>query len=508
MWLRLGNKRFKNMREVLLLPSDRTLQLYRTKMPTNGGGFHVSVFESLLKQIESQPGPRSVEDYDVILSWDATGYNRTLRFDKHSGSLLGFDCDPESFCMHNMFSSCVNCFMVTSPQRDIHIKFPVAYYHCAGLNSAKIRRQCGEVMAGLDNIGLRVVALVCDGASEHARYFNLTLEEFAANDDSIKVMKDGMWAISDPPHLVKKFRNNWLTSGEKDRHTRRLDKDGFHIGWTVMEAVHTISTTLPTGDVRPFTLLRKVTWDVVQPSPIQTLRVSLAAIPFSKEVRDFVSSNLDRLVRETGLRHGDIRLTLEYMGIVDEVFQIMNSKYPVTWSPEDDGTGTGTPIGLRDRCDTSKGHNLSFFAKIFGVSVQYMMEISGLPSPNSVPNPDHIILVDRPQRLLKIASYFKEWKTYVDGLPNLTKKERSKLFITHWLFDDLRRTCHGVVGLLKTYITPGCKRCWVLRRLNQDPIESLFGQIRNYSGSNKNMDRTSVDLSMCKIRCMGMESFM
>ena len=35
-------------------------------------------------------------DRDVILSWDATGYQKNMKFDKHSGELRGFAYDPES----------------------------------------------------------------------------------------------------------------------------------------------------------------------------------------------------------------------------------------------------------------------------------------------------------------------------------------------------------------------------------------------------------------------------
>ena len=54
---------------------------------------------------------RKDSDRDVILSWDATGYKKNIKFDKHSGELVGFSYDPESFCMHQMFSNKVNCFL-------------------------------------------------------------------------------------------------------------------------------------------------------------------------------------------------------------------------------------------------------------------------------------------------------------------------------------------------------------------------------------------------------------
>ena len=73
------------------------------------------------------------------------------------------------------------------------------------------------------------------------------------------------------------------------------------------------------------------------------------------------------------------------------------------------------------------------------------------------------------------------------------------MFITHWLYDDLRRTCYSVVELLNHYVK-GTDRVWVLRRFTQDPIESLFGQIRNLNGSNTNLDRIGVDHGFSEIR--------
>ena len=87
----------------------------------------------------------------------------------------------------------------------------------------------------------------------------------------------------------------------------------------------------------------------------------------------------------------------------------------------------------------------------------------------------------------------------VDNLDGFTKTERSKMFITHWLYDDLRRTCYSVVELLNHYVK-GTDRVWVLRRFTQDPIESLFGQIRNLNGSNTNLDRIGVDHGFSEIR--------
>ena len=75
------------------------------------------------------------------------------------------------------------------------------------------------------------------------------------------------------------------------------------------------------------------------------------------------------------------------------------------------------------------------------------------------------------------------------------------MFITHWLYDDLRRTCVGMVGVVRQYV-PRTDRRWVPRRFSQDPIESLFGQIRGLSGSNNSMNTIDVDMGISEIRSL------
>ena len=56
-----------------------------------------------------------------------------------------------------------------------------------------------------------------------------------------------------------------------------------------------------------------------------------------------------------------------------------------------------------------------------------------------------------------------------------------------------------MIEIMNKYVK-NSDRVWVPRRFNQDPVESLFGQLRNNSGSNTNMDRTAVDIGMTQYR--------
>ena len=123
----MGKSNFDKLRDTLILPCDRTLRMYRSKNVPFGSGVNKTILYQVRKQFENL----SKSCYDVILSWDATGYAKNLFFNKDSGELEGFVCDPESFSMHHMFANKVNCFYISSPEEDIIDQIPnsVLSYH-------------------------------------------------------------------------------------------------------------------------------------------------------------------------------------------------------------------------------------------------------------------------------------------------------------------------------------------------------------------------------------------
>lgn len=160
--------------------------------------------------------------------------------------------------------------MVTSPDPRIKIAFPVAYYHCSTLDSADIRRQWYEVVHGLNEVGIKVVSYICDGASEHAKFFDQVLKESAVEDPSITISRDGAYVVSDPPHLIKKFRNNWMSSGQHEKHTKNLiTPEGWHIHWSVITQAYELIKTNDDGHSRPLGIIHGFTFCHAHPSSIQ-----------------------------------------------------------------------------------------------------------------------------------------------------------------------------------------------------------------------------------------------
>ena len=233
------------------------------------------------------------------------------------------------------------------------------------------------------------------------------------------------------------------------------------------------------------------------------MRVPLSVAIFRYETRIFFEKNTKRIAVEAKVREQDVHETILYMEKVDELFTIMNGKQPIMWSNEDDGSGT--PIGLRDKCVTDGKTTLRGFSKKIGVSLGYLKRISGLPDANSRPESGSLLLINRLERLLSIGQWFRDWKQSVQAMTGISQKAESSMFMTPTTYDAIIKTCFGTVGLIKMYI-PNSTRCWVLRRLNQDPLESTFGELRSGSGCHTNMTVKEINSGMSKIRALGLKN--
>ena len=69
------------------------------------------------------------EDRDVLLLWDAMGYNAGIHYDKHTGELQGFAEDFQFGLCVQAFANKVNVLWVASPEQNIRLNFPISHHH-------------------------------------------------------------------------------------------------------------------------------------------------------------------------------------------------------------------------------------------------------------------------------------------------------------------------------------------------------------------------------------------
>ena len=107
-----------------------------------------------------------------------------------------------------------------------------------------------------------------------------------------------------------------------------------------------------------------------------------------------------------------------------------------------------------------------------------------------------VIRFNKPNRWLAIADWFSKWEKWMRGLPDVTRTEQNRMFITHQLHNDLQRTCHSMHDIVQEHVVGNPYRKWIPRRFSQDVLESFFSEIRQSAGGNTDCCRPHVDRSI------------
>ena len=94
----------------------------------------------------------------------------------------------------------------------------------------KLNRIFWQGVSMLHGFEFEVLLVCCDGASENRKFIRINSGyEGSLCKACNYYSRLPMFFLSDPPHLVKKLRNNLFKSGDREdgnRYTRKLTRDG------------------------------------------------------------------------------------------------------------------------------------------------------------------------------------------------------------------------------------------------------------------------------------------
>lgn len=205
---------------MLALPSERTLNDYKHFAPAVIG-FSTSTDRQLLDQLKQQKPSHLVEYISIVI--DEMYIKESLVFNKSNGSLTGFADlgevnnlllaaeqkykDPDSV-QRRPLAKLMFVIMVRGLFNTL--KFPYAQFPASSTKGAQlfpILRQC---IFRLTRLGLTVVSVTCDGASDNRRMFSLHGGEKDLVYKTVNVFcqeKPPIFFVSDPSHLIKTIRN-------------------------------------------------------------------------------------------------------------------------------------------------------------------------------------------------------------------------------------------------------------------------------------------------------------
>ena len=212
------------------LPSSRTLRDY-THHIKSGTGFLPEVTEQLIK--EAKVDSLELHEKHVALCFDEVRIKDNLVYDKHGLQIIGYvDIGNINNELLKFEQSCNNedsntpspplpvakhmlVFMVRG--LFIGLKFPLAQFATQSLTADQLFPLAWEAVQKLEAADFKVIAFVCDGASQNRKFFRM----HSNNSKSETTYKTNnpyageprpIYFFSDAPHLIKTVRNCWANS--------------------------------------------------------------------------------------------------------------------------------------------------------------------------------------------------------------------------------------------------------------------------------------------------------
>lgn len=225
----------------LKLPSGRTLSDYKN-FNHSDSGWHIETIQMMRKQFDSMKPPRHAKLGQLV--FDEVKINEGLVFDQKNWELVGFtdineDEESKTDRSEKLASHVLQFFF-----RSLFFKFdyPCAFFLTTNLTALQLNRLFWLGISMLHIFEFEILVSCCDGASCNRSFVQMNTANENSNSCQNPFSKMPLFFLSDPPHLIKKLRNNLHSSGFKEknrRYTRSLFLHGKYILWDHIYSVYT-----------------------------------------------------------------------------------------------------------------------------------------------------------------------------------------------------------------------------------------------------------------------------
>ncbi len=214
---------------LIKLPSQRTLRDY-THVIKASSGFSDEIDQMIIKEAKFD----EIEEWQkhVVLIFDEMHIKEDLVFDKITGELKGF-VDLGDINNHLIkFEEASNPEKQLPPLANsmltfmvrgifIYLQFPYAQFPCKNMTGDTLYPLAWETVQRLEMCGFKVLAAICDGASNNRHFIHMhntakgSLMHKTKNPFSRDPDRRFLYFVSDVPHLMKTARNCWANPKRK-----------------------------------------------------------------------------------------------------------------------------------------------------------------------------------------------------------------------------------------------------------------------------------------------------
>ena len=224
----------------LKLPSGRTLSDYKN-FNSPKSGWHSETTKSMKNRFDSMKPPKHANLGGLF--FDEVKIKEGLVFDSSTWELVGFtDIKDDSSETDPSVTSEIATHILQFFFRSTFFKFdfPCAYFLTKGVTSIQINRLFWLGVSILHSYNFEVILACCDGASPNRSFVTMNTTNKTHSKGFNPFSGYPIFFFSDPPHLMKKLRNNLYNSGFKEqnnRYSRTMKRNGKYILWGHIVAV-------------------------------------------------------------------------------------------------------------------------------------------------------------------------------------------------------------------------------------------------------------------------------
>ncbi|XP_065662263.1 uncharacterized protein LOC124811383 isoform X2 [Hydra vulgaris] len=435
----------------LNLPCKNTVQKY-INFTDPGCGFNKDVMYNLTKKIDL-PNIKEHQRYVSIIV-DEMKIKSGLAFSSSTGKLVGFS---ESGSINELLLNFENKYTENKGKSNVEdpTDIPLASYvtvlmvrgitsslkyvfgHFAsagGLSSSQLYFTIWDVVRQLESVGLKVMAIVADGASPNRKF--MRLHSWKSEENT----KDGviywtwneccpdrkMFFICDVPHLIKTTRNN-LEKSHENSSSRSLMIDGQPLVWDQIIRLYDWDLGID-RDAVGLTMGHKLSEEHINLNSRTRMRVNLAVQVLSSTVAD--------MLEEQGL-HSKKSL-IKFIRMIDKFFDCLNVSKNFNYSRKPD---------------------LDRYKAIDDVRFDWLQNT--------------------------FLTFINNWEEQCQNIPDLSQAEKNRFCLSKQTLEGLRITVNSFTTLGKFLLVEGAE--YILsEKFCQDPLEEYFGKQRMRLGSNDN----------------------
>ena len=224
----------------LRLPSGRTLSDYKNYNSPQSG-WHSGTLQDMKNKFEKMKAPKRGKLGGLF--FDEVKIKEGLVFDSSSWELIGFmdiieEKDQQTKPIDSLATHVLQFFY-----RSIFFKFdfPCAFFLTKGATAVQINRMFWLGVSLLHSYGFEIILVCCDGASTNRTFYTMNTNNQFHSEGSNPFTNKPIFFMSDPPHLMKKLRNNVFNSGFKEknkRFTRKMTNGDKNILWEHVNDVY------------------------------------------------------------------------------------------------------------------------------------------------------------------------------------------------------------------------------------------------------------------------------